>query len=114
MQLSRRPHNTHRLKITAGANAANHRPMLPWQSGGAVAFGVLLLGAPFTRRNRRALAVLLTAAAIVLRGLFAGVRRRQRWGGGTGTTARVYTVTVTPSGSGVTNPAPIIITVTVN
>jgi hypothetical protein len=101
------------LTITAGANAANHRPLLPWQSGGAVAFGVLLLGAPFTRRNRRALAVLLIAASIVLLG-FSLACGGGSGGGSTGTTARVYTVTVTPSGSGVTNPAPIIITVTVN
>ena len=56
------------LTITAGASAADHRPMLPWQSGGAVAFGLLVLGAPFTRRSRRALAVLLIASAIVLVG----------------------------------------------
>ncbi len=99
------------LTLTASASAANHRPMLPWQSGGVVAFGVLLLGAPFTLRNRRALAVLLIAAAIVLLGFSMACSS----GGSTVTPARVYTVTVTPSGSGVvTNPAPVTITVRVN
>ena len=36
------------LTITANANAANHVPVAPWTSGGAVMFGAVLLGAPFT------------------------------------------------------------------
>ena len=101
------------LAITAGPNAVNHRPMLPWQSGGAAAFGVVLLGAPLTLRNRRALAALLTAAAIAL----AGFSMACSSGSGSSpvAAARVYIVTVTASGSGVvTNPPPVTITVMVN
>ena len=44
------------LTIAANANAANHVPVAPWTSGGAVMFGAVLLGAPFTARRKRALA----------------------------------------------------------
>jgi Big-like domain-containing protein/VCBS repeat protein len=98
------------LTITANANAANHVPVAPWTSGGAVVFGAVLLGAPFTARRRRVLAVLLTAAAISLAGFSmacSGARSSPKPG-------RTYTVTVTPTGTGtVTNPAPVTITVTV-
>jgi hypothetical protein len=98
------------LTITANANAANHVPVAPWTSGGAVVFGAVLLGAPFTARRRRALAVLLTATAISLAGFSmacSGARFSPKPG-------RTYTVTVTPTGTGtVTNPAPVTITVTV-
>ena len=56
------------LTITANANAANHVPVAPWTSGGAVMFGAVLLGVPFTARRKRTLAVLLTAVAIMLAG----------------------------------------------
>jgi hypothetical protein len=73
---------------------------------------VVLLGAPFTLRRKRALAVLLTAAAILL-AAFAiscgGINRSNNT-----TFARSYIVLVTPTGTGtVTNPAPVSITVTV-
>jgi FG-GAP-like repeat/Bacterial Ig-like domain (group 3) len=98
------------LTITANANAANHIPVAPWTSGGAVVFGAVLLGAPFTLRRKRALAVLLTAAAIMLAGFSmacSGARSSTR-------PARTYAVVVTPTGTGtVTNPAPVTIMVTV-
>ena len=99
------------LTITASAAAANHVPVAPWSSG-TVVFGVVLLGAPFTLRRKRALAVLLTAAAILL-AAFAiscgGINRSNNT-----TFARSYIVLVTPTGTGtVTNPAPVSITVTV-
>lgn len=102
------------LTITTGANAANHAPLLPWQSGGAVAFGVVLLGAPFTLRKKRALAVLLTAAAVSLVA-FSIACGSGGGGGGSSTTvaaARIYRVTVTPAGA-VTNPNPVTIMVTI-
>ena len=92
------------LTITANANAANHVPVAPWTSGGAVMFGAVLLGVPFTARRRRTLAVLLTAAAIMLAGF------SMACSGAAPSTkpARTYTVTVTPTGTGtVTNPAPV-------
>jgi Big-like domain-containing protein/VCBS repeat protein len=98
------------LTITANANAANHVPVAPWTSGGAVMFGAVLLGVPFTARRRRTLAVLLTAAAIMLAGF------SMACSGAAPSTkpARTYTVTVTPTGTGtVTNPAPVNIVVTV-
>ena len=98
------------LTITANANAANHVPVAPWTSGGAVMFGAVLLGVPFTARRRRTLAVLLTAAAIMLAGF------SMACSGAAPSTkpARTYTVTVTPTGTGtVTNPAPVTIMVTV-
>jgi hypothetical protein len=99
------------LTITATANAANHAPVAPWTSGGAVVFGAVLLGAPFMARRKRVLAVLLTGAVISLAGFSIACS------GGTGRTvksARIYTVTVTPAGSGtVTNPVPVSVTVTV-
>jgi hypothetical protein len=99
------------LTITANASAANHAPVAPW-SGTAIVFGAVLLGAPFTLRRKRALTVLLTAAAISL-AAFAiscgGIKKANST-----TLARSYTVLVTPTGTGtVTNPAPVSITVTV-
>ena len=103
------------LTITTATSAANHSPQLPWKSGGAVMFCAVLLGAPFTLRRKRALAVLLMAAAIILTGFLMSC------GGGSSsstpptTAAHTYTVTVTPTGSGtVTNPAPVSFTVTVS
>ena len=57
------------LTITTTTSAANHSPRPPWKSGGPVMFCAVLLGAPFTRRRKRALAVLLTALAISAAGL---------------------------------------------
>jgi hypothetical protein len=100
------------LTITTSASAANHVPTLPWKSGGVLVFGAVLLGAPFTLRRKRVLAVLLTALAIALAGFAISC------GGGRKSTAAAttatYTVTVTPVGTGtVTNPSPVIVTVTV-
>jgi FG-GAP-like repeat/Bacterial Ig-like domain (group 3) len=98
------------LTIAANASAANHVPVAPWTSGGAVVFGAVLLGAPFTARRKRALAILLTAVAIMLAGF------SMACSGGAASTkpARTYAVTVTPMGTGtVTNPAPVTIMVTV-
>jgi hypothetical protein len=97
------------LTITANANATNHSPGLPWRCGGAAILGVVLLGAPFTPRRKRALAVLLVAGALTLAGFSMACSL------GPGAKApRTYTVTVTPTGTGtVTNPAPVTVTVTV-
>jgi subtilase family serine protease len=99
------------LTITTTTNAANHSPRLPWKSGGAVMFCAVLLGAPFTGRRKRALAVLLTALAISAAGLLIACS-----GSGSSSTPspQTYTVTVTPTGSGtVMNPAAITVTVIV-
>jgi hypothetical protein len=97
------------LTITANADAANHIRVVPWMNGGAVVFGTILLGAPFTAHRRRALAVLLTAVAISLAGMSIACS-----GGSSIKPPRTYTVTVTPTGTGtVTNPPPVIISVTV-
>jgi len=94
------------LTITATTSAAQRAPAHPWKSG--VMFCAVLLGAPFTLRRKRAVAVLLTAMAISLAGFLISC------GGGSKIPARTYTVTVTPNGTGtVTNPAPVSITVTV-
>jgi len=99
------------LTITAATSAANHSPRLPWKSGGPVMFCAVLLGAPFTGRRKRALAVLLTALAISAAGLLVAC------GGSCGSSTpspQTYTVTVTPTGSGtVMNPAAVSVTVTV-
>jgi subtilase family serine protease len=98
------------LTISATSSATNHAPAVPWKSGGALVFAVML-GAPFARRRKQALAVLLTALAISAAGFLMSCG-----GGGSTKTAstRTYIVTVTPTGSGaVTNPAPVTITVTV-
>ncbi|MGA3127889.1 MAG: VCBS repeat-containing protein [Candidatus Korobacteraceae bacterium] len=96
------------LIITANASAANHAPVSPW-SGRIVVFGAVLLGVPFSLRRKRTLAILLTAAAILLAGFSMACN-----GGGTTAAPRIYTVTVTPTGTGaVVNPSPVTITVTV-
>jgi len=96
------------LTITPNASAANRIPIAPWTGGGVVVFGAVLL-APFTARRKRALAVLLTAVAISLAGLSMACS-----GGPSIKPPRTYTVTVSPTGTGtVTNPAPVIIPVTV-
>jgi hypothetical protein len=90
--------------ITTTTSAANHVPVMPWKSGGAVLFCAVLL--PLGLRRKRVVAVLLTALAFSLSGLMMSC--------GSSRAARVYTVTVTPTGTGiVTNPAPVSITVTV-
>ncbi len=99
------------LTISASSSAANHSPVLPWRSGGAVVFAVLL-GAPFTLRRRRALMILLTALTISAAGVMMSC------GGSSSSSvqklARTYTVTVTAKGSGtVTDPQPVQIVVTV-
>jgi hypothetical protein len=99
------------LTITTTTSAANHSPRLPWKGGGAVMFCAVLLGAPFTGRKRRALAVLLTALAISAAGLLVAC------GGSVSSSTpspQTYTVTVTPTGSGtVMNPSAVTVTVTV-
>jgi len=100
-----------KLTITTTTTAANRSPRLPWKSGGAVMFCAVLLGAPFTGRRKRALAVLLTALAISAAGLLVACS-----GSGSSSTPspQTYLVTVTPAGSGkVMNPAAIVVTVTV-
>ena len=103
---------TSTLTITANSSAAKHSPGLPWRSGGAMAFA-MLLGVPFTLRRKRALAVLLTALTISAAGFLIAC------GGGSSSSpkpssARTYTVTVAAAGSGtVTNPSPVTITLTV-
>jgi subtilase family serine protease len=101
---------TSTVAITTTASAANHVPAAPWKSGGALVFCAVLLGAPFTLRRKRTLAVLLTALAISLAGFLMSCG-----GGGSGKAARTYTVTLTPSGSGstVTNASPVSFVVTV-
>lgn len=103
------------LTISTSPSAANHAPARPWQNGGALVLCAMLLGTPFTLPRKRALAVLLAAAAILMAGFLVAC------GGGAGSspsasgpTTRTYTVTVTPIGSGtVTNPSVVTITVTV-
>jgi subtilase family serine protease len=99
------------VTISPSASAANHAPAVPWKSGGMVVFAVLL-GAPFTLRRKRAMAVLLTALTLSTLGFMVACG-----GGGGGTPvkqARTYTVTVTPTGSGtVTDASAVTITVTV-
>jgi hypothetical protein len=99
------------LTISASSSAMKHSPAVPWKSGGVVVFAVLL-GAPFTLRRKRALAVLVTALAISTVAFMAACG-----GGGSSSstpTSQTFTVTVTPTGSGtVTNPASTVITVTV-
>jgi len=81
------------------------------KSGGAVIFGSVLLGAPFTRRRKRALAVLFTALAISAAGLLVACGGS---GGSSKPSPQMYRVTVTPTGSGtVMNPAAVIVIVTV-
>jgi hypothetical protein len=100
------------LTITTSASAANHAPAVPWKSSGEVMFCAVLLGAPFTRKRKRALAVLLIALAVVGGGFLISCG-----GGGSSTpvkAARTYYLTVTPTGTGtVTNAKPIMVTVTV-
>lgn len=107
------------LTITTTSSAANHAPARGWKTGGGVVVFAVLLGAPFTLRRKRALAVLLVGAAISLAGLMMAC------GGGSGsssssnnssssTSVRTYSVLVTPTGSGtVSNAAAITIMVTV-
>jgi len=93
------------LTVTTNTSAQRRTPVVPWKSGGLLAFAVVL-GAPFTLRRKRAVVVLLMAAAISLAGFAMSC--------GGSKAARVYTVTVTPTGTGtVTNPTPVSITLTV-
>jgi hypothetical protein len=101
------------LTITTNANAANHAPVAPWTSGGAIVFGAVMLGAPFAaRRRKQIIAVLLTAVAITLAAFSMACST-----GGTGSAvskSRLYSVLLTPIGTGsVANPAPVMVTVTV-
>ncbi len=99
------------LTITTTTSAANHSPGLPWKSSGPVMFCAVLLGAPFTERRKRALAVLFTALAIAAAGLLVACGGS---GGSSTPSPQTYTVTVTPTGSGtVMNPAAVSVTVTV-
>jgi subtilase family serine protease len=98
------------LTITTTTSAANHSPRLPWKSGPLMSCAVLL-GAPFTQRRKRALAVLLTALAISAAGLLVACGGS---GGSSAPSPRTYVVTVTPTGTGtVMNPAAVTVTVTV-
>jgi len=103
------------LTIAATTSAAKQAPGLPWKGGGALMLCAVLLGAPFSLRRKRAIAVLLTALAISLAGLLMACGASPSTRASTTTVApRTYTVTVTPTGTGtVTNPAPVSITVTV-
>jgi hypothetical protein len=105
---------TSTLTITAGPNAANHAPEIKWRSGRTMVFCVLLLGASFTLRRKRAMTSLMAAFTFSLAGFLMSC------GGGSSTTkptavaARTYTITVTPTGTGtVTNPQVVSITVMV-
>ena len=99
------------LTITATKSAADRYRRLPWNRGGPLMFCAVLLGAPFARRKRRALAVILTALAILVAGLLVACGGS---GGSSAPSPQTYTVTVTPMGSGtVTNPAAVSVTVTV-
>lgn len=98
------------LTVTASPSAANHAPALPWQSGGAIVFGAVLLGVPLTVRRKRVLAVLLVAATIIIGGFLVACSS----GVNTRSAARIYNITVTPTGTGtVTNANPLTITVTI-
>jgi hypothetical protein len=98
------------LTVTASSSAANHVPALPWQSGGAIVFGAVLLGVPLTVRRKRVLAVLLVAATIMLAGFCVACSNAPT----VKSAPRIYTVTVTPTGTGtVTDATPLTITVTV-
>ncbi len=101
------------VTITTTTSAATHAPSAPWKSG-IVMMCAVLLGAPFTLRRKRVLAVLMTALAISLAGFLIACGSASSSTKSTTTTARTYTVTVTPTGTGtVTNPAAVSITVTV-
>jgi len=98
------------LTMTTRSGPAKRAPGQPWKASGALML-CSVLGAPFATRRKRVLTVLLTALVITLAGISmacsTGSAAAQK-------PARTYTVTVTPSGSGaVTNPAPAVITVTV-
>jgi subtilase family serine protease len=103
------------LTLTTTTSAEKHTPTRPWKSGGGVLFAVLL-GVPFTlRQKRRALAMLLVALMIASAGFLVACG-----GGGSSSstkaqaTPRTYLVTVTATGAGtVVNPLPVTITVTV-
>jgi divalent metal cation (Fe/Co/Zn/Cd) transporter len=76
-------------------------------------FCAVLLGAPFGFRRKRAIAILLVASAISMAGFLMAC-------GSSPSAPRTYTVTVTPKGVAtpvgavtVTDPAPVVITVTV-
>jgi hypothetical protein len=105
--------STSTLTISANSSAAKRAPVAPWSSGGSIVLGAVLLGAPFSLRKKRILAVLLTALTISAAGFLMSC-------GGSGSSSsttpapRIYTVTVTPQGSGtVTNPSPVSVTLTV-
>jgi len=101
------------LTITATASAGNKAPPRPWKSGGAVVFCAVLLGAPFSRRRRHRVAALLMTLAISL-AAFMVACGGSGGGGSTSRQPRTYSIIVTPTGTGVvTNPAPVVITVTV-
>ena len=105
--------STSTLTISANLSAAKRAPVAPWSSGGSIVLGAVLLGAPFSLRKKRALAVLPMALTISAAGFLMSC-------GGSGSSSsttpapRIYTVTVTPQGSGtLTNPSPVSITLTV-
>jgi hypothetical protein len=106
------------LTITANSNAKQTHPAR-WQGSGAMVLA-MLLGAPFTLRRRRLVAVLLTAFAILLAGLLMScgssnsANNNQTPPVTPTSTPRTYNVTVTPtSNPNVTNPAPVTIVVTI-
>lgn len=108
---------TFTLTVATTSGAANHAPVLPWKSGGAVMLCAVLFGAPLGFRRKRAIAMMLTASALLLAGfLMACSSGSSGSSNSTSTTkaARTYTVTVTPTGTGqVTNAQPASVTVTV-
>jgi hypothetical protein len=103
---------TSTVTITTVKGAANHAPSVPWKSG-TLMFCAVLLGAPFGFRRKRAIAILLVASAISMAGFLMAC-------GSSPSAPRTYAVTVTPKGVAtpagavaVTDPAPVVITVTV-
>ena len=101
------------LTISATTNSAKHTAPR-WKNGGDLIFCAVLLSAPFSFRRKRPTAVLMTALAISLAGLFMACGGGAATSSSTPPAAQSYTLTVTPIGTGtVTNPAPVTITVTV-
>ncbi len=105
------------VTIASNADAQNRAPA-PW-TGGAAAFGALLIGLPFIFRRRRGAGLVLMVVAISLAGSLVacgGTSNPAKSSGSKG--AWTYVVTVTPqanvqAGATVTNPAPVTITVSV-
>jgi hypothetical protein len=87
------------LLIVASQSAANHRPALPWKSGGALVLAAML-GVPWTLRERKtrkkALAILLTAMVLMMAGLAVSCGSSNSTPAGT----QSFVLTVTPQPAG--------------